>query len=187
MTFRSDRNLRSQSSAVTSPFFISLRLALLWGPYVHGPLCSPSPSMRAITEYDRENPKRPRSTHLMHNISIRCCSARLFSLLTFRCNAAKIVRLSSSATPHARFNSLSSTFPIPFLSTPARAPGVVILKYSSSSRRTMMACLDSRGLACCCDSAELELWPAAVPGPGPGMASMRFFWAWKRPGEVGVP
>jgi len=91
--------------------------------------------------------RHPRA-HLMHSMSIRCCSAILFSLLTFLCKAAKIVFLSASAFPQLFFNSLSSSLGIPVLiSVLAISPGLVMEKYSSSSRRTMMACLVTRGLA----------------------------------------
>lgn len=32
-------------------------------------------------------------TNLMHSISMRCCSATLFSLFTLRCRAVKMLRL----------------------------------------------------------------------------------------------
>jgi hypothetical protein len=115
---------------------------------------------------------------------MRCCSAKLFSLFTFRCSAAKIVRLSSNATPHARFNTRSSSLPIPFLSTLASAPGVVIEKYSSSSRSTMMACLVNKGFWADSgvDDGDREAGEAGLV-----CASTIFFCAWKRPGVVGVP
>jgi len=90
----------------------------------------------------------PPLAHLMHSMSIRCCSAILFSLLTFLCKAAKIVFLSANAFPQLFFNSLSSSLGIPVLiSVLAISPGLVMEKYSSSSRKTIMACLVTRGLA----------------------------------------
>ena len=116
-----------------------------------------------------------RIAHLIHSISMRCCSAMLFSLFTFRCNAVKMLVRSSSARPHCRLSSRNSSLASPLvMSVRASAPGVVMLKYSSSSRRTMMACLDSRGF---CDvSVMLSLGFR-------GMVDC----AWKRPGWVGVP
>ena len=86
------------------------------------------------------------ASHLMQSISIRCCSARLFSLFTFLCNAVKMLVRASNALPHCLFSSRSSSFGIPVvMSVLAIPPGFVIAKYSSSSRRTMMACLESKG------------------------------------------
>jgi len=50
-------------------------------------------------------------THLIQSISIKCCSAMLFSLFTFLCKAVKICRLSANAFPHPLFNALNSPFP----------------------------------------------------------------------------
>jgi hypothetical protein len=114
-------------------------------------------------------------THLIQSISIRCCSARLFSLFTFLCSAAKIILLSSKALPQAFFNTLNSSFGMPVvMSVLAKAPGFVIEKYSSSSLSTMMACFDNRGF---CDVSE-------VGSPGDeGIVDC----AWNRPGELAVP
>jgi hypothetical protein len=116
-----------------------------------------------------------RPTHLMQSISMRCCSARLFSLFTFLWSAVKMDFLSASALPHCLFISRSSSLGIPVvISVRAKAPGTVMEKYSSSSRRTMMACLERRGF-----------WdPSAPPSVG---SSARDCCAWKRPGERGVP
>ena len=37
--------------------------------------------------------RRMVQTDLMHSISMRCCSATLFSLFTLRCSAVKMLRL----------------------------------------------------------------------------------------------
>jgi hypothetical protein len=69
-------------------------------------------------------------------------------LLTFLCNAVKIVFLSFNAIPHLLFKSINSSLGCPVLiSVLAESPGLVMEKYSSSSRNTMMACLVTRGFA----------------------------------------
>lgn len=40
-------------------------------------------------------------THLMHSMSMRCCSAMLFSLLTFLCKAVNMLLRLSSCFPHS--------------------------------------------------------------------------------------
>lgn len=98
-------------------------------------------------------------THLMQSMSMRCCSATLFSRLTLRCNAVKMLLRSSNADPQSTLSLSKAWFGLPVSSVPATstlssAPGVPLggmAKYSSSSRRTMMACLRNSGfwrLAC---------------------------------------
>ena len=112
--------------------------------------------------------------HLIQSISIRCCSAMLFSLLTFLCKAAKMVFFSAKAFPQLLFNSLNSSLGIPVLiSVLAKSPGLVMEKYSNSSLKTMMACLVTSGFA---DWSPLG-----------SLASGRDCWAWNRPGVFGVP
>ena len=114
-------------------------------------------------------------TYLIHSISMRCCSARLFSLFTFLCNAVNINLRSAKAFPQLALSARSSSFPWPVLiSVLASPPGWVILKYSSSSLSTMIACFDRRGL---------EDW--SVVG-SPGVDGMDC-WAWNRSGVVGEP
>ena len=116
-----------------------------------------------------------KSSHLMQSISIKCCSAMLFSLFTFLCNAVKICLLSANASPQFLFRVRSSWFPKPvWTSVLASEPGLVIEKYSSSSRRTMMACLHNKGF--CEESVD-----------GSDGEEGMLCWAWKSPGEVGVP
>ena len=82
----------------------------------------------------------------MHNMSIRCCSATLFSLFTFLCSAVKIFLFSNSTCPHCLLISSKASFAIPeeFVEGLPSLGGIA--KYSSSSRRTMIACLVRRGL-----------------------------------------
>lgn len=91
----------------------------------------------------------------MHNMSIKCCSAKLPSLLTFRCNAVNTFFRSISARPHSRLirNNSGLGWPDTFVMTlPARGCVVSLAveggmaKYSSSSRKTMMGCLTIKGL-----------------------------------------
>ena len=103
-------------------------------------------------------------THLIHNMSIRCCSATLFSLFTFRCRAVKIFRFSTNTSPQALFTSSNGAFAFPassvagvsFLRAASSTLGV-IAKYSSSSRSTIIACLENNGF---CHSG----WPASGEG-----------------------
>lgn len=97
----------------------------------------------------------------MQSMSMRCCSATLFSRLTFRCNAVKMLLRSSRECPQSTlsFSSALLGCPASFVlgtSSPPSAPASTtapstmaplggIAKYSSSSRRTMMACLRKRG------------------------------------------
>ncbi len=115
-------------------------------------------------------------THLIHSISIRCCSATLFSLFTFRCRAVKILRLSIKYCPHWNFKSTIGWLAIPFASVAAAPFFGGMAKYSSSSRRTMMACLEMSGF---CDGGG--------PKSGEAGRSWRCCWAAKSPGELDVP
>lgn len=77
---------------------------------------------------------------------MRCRSAKFAELLTFLSRAAKIAFFSSKALPQFLFNTRKSSFAKPVvMSVRAAAPGLVMEKYSSSSRRTIMACLDRSG------------------------------------------
>jgi hypothetical protein len=115
-----------------------------------------------------------KEAHLMQSISIRCCSAILFSLLTFLCKAAKMVLFSANAFPQLLFKFINSSLGIPVLiSVLARSPGLVIEKYSNSSLRTIIACLVTSGLAD---------WSPLL-----SFASGRDCCAWNRPGVFGVP
>ena len=82
----------------------------------------------------------------MQSMSIRCCSATLFSLFTFRWRAVNIFLFCSKCTPHFLFSSNSAP-----LAAPLVRPGADLFasdgieKYSNSSRSTMIACLDNRG------------------------------------------
>lgn len=91
-------------------------------------------------------PKR-RHAHLMQSMSIKCCSAILFSLFTFLCNAVKMLFLPNKYSPHSRFISNKVSFAIPCSSVLAPLPAGGIAKYSSSSRSTMMACFARSGFA----------------------------------------
>ena len=110
----------------------------------------------------------------MHNMSIRCCSAMLFSLLTLRCNAVNMLFFSRRYLPHSRLRSSMLSLAIPFASVDAFPPLGGMEKYSNSSRRTMMACFERRGFWLGAKSEE-------------GEASMRCCCARKRPGAVSVP
>lgn len=98
--------------------------------------------------------------HLIHNMSIKCCSATLFSLFTFLCNAVNILFLFNKLFPHSSFNlsRVSLGFPsslVAAISSISPVPLIVdvksdlffggIAKYSSSSLRTIIACLRKRG------------------------------------------
>ena len=85
--------------------------------------------------------------HLMQSMSIRCCSAILFSLFTFLCNAVKMLFFPSKYSPHSRFISKSVSFAIPCSSVRAPLPGGGMAKYSSSSLNTMIACFARSGFA----------------------------------------
>lgn len=84
-------------------------------------------------------------SHLMQSISIRCCSAILFSLLTLRWSAVKMLRLWRRRFPHLRLISSRASFAMPLVFVDALPSLGGIEKYSSSSRRTMIACFERRG------------------------------------------
>lgn len=123
-----------------------------------------------------ENIKWIFRTYLMHNMSIRCCSATLFSLCTFLCNAVKILRFSIKYLPDRRLISTKASLAIPCASVVAWPSFGGIEKYSSSSRSTMIACFVSRGF-----------WEVAGPKSDEGEPSIRCCWAAKRPGAAAVP
>lgn len=122
-----------------------------------------------------------RSKPLIHSMSIRCCSAMLFSLLTFRWSAVNMLVLSRSWMPDWRLSEMCfssarpASFVNPFSGSPS-APAGGITKYSSSSRSTMMACFVNKGFR------------EPVKSLGFGLlGSTRCAWAWKGPGESTVP
>lgn len=115
-------------------------------------------------------------TDLIQSISIRCCSATLFSLCTFLCSAVKIFRFSMRYLPDRRLTSSKASVAIPCSFVVAFPSLGGIEKYSSSSRRTMMACFVSRGF---CE------FPA--PKSEDGEPSIRCCWAANRPDDVAVP
>lgn len=88
-------------------------------------------------------------TNLMQSMSMRCCSARLFSLFTFLCNAVKMLFFSIKNIPHCLLISNKCSFANPFESVPTFPSFGAMEKYSSSSRRTMMACFERRGFWDC--------------------------------------
>jgi hypothetical protein len=112
--------------------------------------------------------------YLMHNMSIRCCSAMLFSLLTLRCSAVKMLLFSRRYLPQSRLRFSMLSLAIPFASVVASPPFGGMEKYSSSSRRTMMACFERRGFWFGAKSEE-------------GDMSIRCCCARYRPGDVSVP
>jgi hypothetical protein len=118
--------------------------------------------------------RRQTRGYLMHNMSIRCCSAMLFSLLTLRCSAVKMLLFSRRYLPHSRLRSSMFSLAIPFASVEAVPPFGGMEKYSNSSRRTMMACFERRGFWLGAKSEE-------------GDASMRCCCARRRPGDASVP
>ena len=81
----------------------------------------------------------------MQSMSIKCCSARLFSLFTFRWSAVNIFRLCSKYCPQLRLRSRSASLAMPRRSVASLPPLGGIEKYSSSSRSTMIACFVSSG------------------------------------------
>ena len=143
--------VHSGTSAIVAPYYpravaLSPSLRVSWINTYPCP-CSLQPTSKTHTPHPTQ--PRNKTTHLIHNISIKCCSAKLFSLFTFLCNAVKIVLFSSNAFPAALLIALNSSFGVPAIlsiSVRANPPGLVIEKYSNSSRRTMMACLTSKGL-----------------------------------------
>lgn len=118
---------------------------------------------------------------LMQSISIKCCSAILFSLFTFRCNAVKMLFLSSKCAPHWRLSErcFSSAIPASFVNPVTGSPFASaggMTKYSSSSRSTMIACFVRRGLREPVKSFGIGL-----------LGSTRCACAWKGPGMSVVP
>jgi len=118
-------------------------------------------------------------TYLMQSISIKCCSATLFSLLTFLWRAVKMLFLSNNAFPQSTFNFNKLLFGFPASSVPGNSPlGAPktggnpwaafpfggIAKYSSSSRSTMMACLRKSGF-CMLDWASGDVRDKSRRGP----------------------
>jgi hypothetical protein len=83
----------------------------------------------------------------MHNMSMRCCSATLFSLLTLRCSAVKICLLFNRPLPATLLLLISASFAFPSGSVLANPPVLGMTKYSSSSRRTITPCLSNNGFA----------------------------------------
>ena len=83
---------------------------------------------------------------LIQSISIKCCSATLFSLFTFLCSAVKMFFFSIKYSPDLLLISNISSFAVPFVSVAAPASLGGIEKYSNSSLSTIIACFDKRGL-----------------------------------------
>lgn len=115
-------------------------------------------------------------TDLIQSISIRCCSATLFSLCTFLCRAVKMLRFSIRYLPDRRLTSSKASVAIPCSFVVALPSLGGMEKYSSSSRRTIMACFVSRGFC--------EL---VAPNSEDGDPSIKCCWAAKRPGAETVP
>jgi hypothetical protein len=113
-------------------------------------------------------------SYLMHNMSTRCCFAILFSLLTLRCSAVKMLLFSRRYLPHSRLRSSMFSLAIPFAFVEAVPPLGGMEKYSSSSRRTMITYFERRGFWLGAKSEE-------------GDASMRCCCARRRPGAASVP
>jgi hypothetical protein len=130
--------------------------------------------------------RNTRATHLIHSMSMRCCSATLFSLFTFRCSAVKMLRFSMRYSPPSRLTASRPSFAMPFASVAASVPVLGgMVKYSSSSRSTMIACLDKSGF---CAGAGLKPSAALLGEPdGEDGASRRCCWKANRPGVVAVP
>lgn len=101
----------------------------------------------------------------MHNISIKCCSAKFPSLLTFLCKAVNTFVLLTSAFPASLFNLNNSGVGCPSSPTLAKLVsegGRVLLgelgltagsvegtmeKYSNSSLKTIIGCLLINGFS----------------------------------------
>lgn len=98
-----------------------------------------------------------KNPYLWHSMSIRCCSATLFSLFTFLCKAVNMVFFSNKFCPQLLFKSSMAWLAIPCASVASGPPRGGMAKYSNSSRRTIIACFERRGFWACAAAENSEL------------------------------